>query len=136
MKRGSGDGRRGGGGGSGASVLKALDAFPKIADDFAARTASGGVVTLASLAVMALLFVGELGAWEGRVRGTGKHARARAAGIRSTRLPPILADTSPLSLLPPPPPAGFYLKAHPMTELSVDTARDDKMTINVSVGAS
>jgi hypothetical protein len=93
MKRGSGDGRRGGGGGSGASVLKALDAFPKIADDFAARTASGGVVTLASLAVMALLFVGELGAWEGHVRGTGKRARARAAGIRSTRLPPIRSLT-------------------------------------------
>jgi hypothetical protein len=67
MKRGSGDGRRGGGGGSGsgAAVLRALDAFPKVADDFASRTASGGVVTLASLAVMALLFLGELGACAG-----------------------------------------------------------------------
>jgi hypothetical protein len=75
MKRGSGDGRRGAGG-SGASVLKALDAFPKIADDFAARTASGGVVTLASLAVMALLFIGELGEVfeQGGVRALDVHS--------------------------------------------------------------
>ena len=62
MKRGSGDGRSRGAGPSGTSLLRALDAFPKIADDFASRTASGGVVTLASLAVMALLFLGELSA--------------------------------------------------------------------------
>ena len=67
-----------------------------------------------------------------------RQARARTGRGHSidTPAPNSLADTSPLSLLPPPPPAGFYLKAHPMTELSVDTARDDKMTINVSVGAS
>jgi hypothetical protein len=58
MKRGSGDGMRRGG--QTSSVLRALDAFPKVADDFASRTASGGIVTLASLAVMALLFLGEL----------------------------------------------------------------------------
>jgi len=75
MKRGSGDGRRGGGSGvGGASVLRALDAFPKIADDFAARTASGGVVTLASLAVMALLFIGELSELRGMKGGRGPFA--------------------------------------------------------------
>ena len=38
-----------------------------------------------------------------------------------------LGRTLSLSLLP-----AFYLRSHPITELSVDTARDDKMTINVS----
>ena len=71
-------GRRGGGG-----ALRALDAFPKIADDFAARTASGGAVTLGALGVMGLLFVGELGAGTGWWRDGRWGRRAGAGGARA-----------------------------------------------------
>lgn len=42
--------------------LRVLDAFPKIQDDFYSKTLSGGVITIACSAVMACLFVSELGA--------------------------------------------------------------------------
>ena len=74
-------GRRGGGG-----ALRALDAFPKIADDFAARTASGGAVTLGALCVMGLLFVGELGAGTGWWRDGrwGRRAAQPKEGVAGT----------------------------------------------------
>lgn len=42
------------------SKLKALDAFPKINEDFFSRTASGGVITIVSSVVMVLLFLSEV----------------------------------------------------------------------------
>eukprot|EP00850_Spirogloea_muscicola_P018358 SM000167S02971 [mRNA] locus=s167:276772:280105:+ [translate_table: standard] len=40
--------------------LKALDAYPKVNEDFYSRTLSGGIITLASSAAMAALFLNEL----------------------------------------------------------------------------
>eukprot|EP00850_Spirogloea_muscicola_P009287 SM000052S17679 [mRNA] locus=s52:18386:21667:- [translate_table: standard] len=40
--------------------LKALDAYPKVNEDFHSRTLSGGIITLASSAAMAALFLNEL----------------------------------------------------------------------------
>eukprot|EP00897_Mesotaenium_endlicherianum_P006719 jgi/Mesen1/6075/ME000031S05341 len=40
--------------------LKALDAYPKINEDFYSRTLSGGIITLISSIVMLLLFISEL----------------------------------------------------------------------------
>lgn len=40
--------------------LRSLDFFPKVAEDFAARSATGGVVTLVAVVLMALLFLSEL----------------------------------------------------------------------------
>ncbi|KAK3423654.1 endoplasmic reticulum-Golgi intermediate compartment protein 3 [Eucalyptus grandis] len=40
--------------------LRNLDAYPKINEDFYSRTLSGGVITLVSSVVMALLFISEL----------------------------------------------------------------------------
>ena len=39
--------------------LKALDAYPKINEDFFTKTMSGGVITIASTVVMILLFLSE-----------------------------------------------------------------------------
>lgn len=39
--------------------LRNLDAYPKINEDFYSRTLSGGVVTLVSSVVIALLFLSE-----------------------------------------------------------------------------
>jgi endoplasmic reticulum-Golgi intermediate compartment protein 3 len=41
--------------------LKALDAFPKIQDDFYSKTISGGVITIVCSVVMGCLFLSELG---------------------------------------------------------------------------
>ena len=43
------------------SGLKALDAFPKVNEDFYARSVSGGVITLGASLIMAALFFNELG---------------------------------------------------------------------------
>lgn len=40
--------------------FKALDAFPKIQDDFYSKTMSGGVITVVCSVVMACLFLSEL----------------------------------------------------------------------------
>ena len=40
--------------------LRSLDFFPKVAEDFAARSATGGVVTLVAAVLMVLLFMSEL----------------------------------------------------------------------------
>lgn len=40
--------------------LKALDAYPKINEDFYSRTLSGGIITLVSSIFMAILFFTEL----------------------------------------------------------------------------
>lgn len=39
--------------------LKALDAYPKINEDFFTKTMSGGVITIVSSVVMVLLFLSE-----------------------------------------------------------------------------
>jgi hypothetical protein len=46
--------------------LKALDAFPKIQDDFYSKTLSGGVITILSSLFMASLFLSELGTFLSR----------------------------------------------------------------------
>lgn len=43
------------------SSLKAFDAFPKVNEDFYARSVSGGVITLGASLIMAALFLSELG---------------------------------------------------------------------------
>ena len=42
--------------------LKALDAFPKVQDDFHSKTLSGGVITIVCCTIMGCLFLSELGA--------------------------------------------------------------------------
>lgn len=42
------------------SKIKALDAYPKINEDFFTKTMSGGVITIAASLVMVLLFFSEL----------------------------------------------------------------------------
>jgi hypothetical protein len=41
------------------SALSALDAFPKVNEDFYHKTASGGVITVVAYAFMLLLFLTE-----------------------------------------------------------------------------
>jgi endoplasmic reticulum-Golgi intermediate compartment protein 3 len=46
--------------------LKALDAFPKIQDDFYSKTLSGGIITIICSVFMAGLFLSELAAFLSR----------------------------------------------------------------------
>lgn len=48
------------GGGGLMSKLKALDAYPKVNEDFFTKTFSGGIITIAASIVMVLLFLSEL----------------------------------------------------------------------------
>lgn len=43
--------------------LKLLDAYPKVNEDFYSRTLSGGIITLISSFIMAILFLTELREW-------------------------------------------------------------------------
>jgi hypothetical protein len=54
------------------SRLKALDAYPKINEDFFTRTLSGGIITIVSSVIMLLLFISEL-----RKCGMSAHAHQR-----------------------------------------------------------
>jgi hypothetical protein len=60
-------------GGGFLSGLSALDAFPKVNEDFFKKTMSGGVITLVASCLMALLFFSELSEYArsacGRLRG-------------------------------------------------------------------
>lgn len=47
-------------GGGFLGKLKALDAYPKINEDFFTKTMSGGIITIVSSVVMVLLFLSEL----------------------------------------------------------------------------
>lgn len=47
-------------GGGFLSKLKALDAYPKINEDFFTKTMSGGIITIVASVVMVLLFLSEL----------------------------------------------------------------------------
>jgi hypothetical protein len=40
--------------------LKSLDAYPKVNEDFFTKTMSGGIITIVSSLVMAILFISEL----------------------------------------------------------------------------
>ena len=85
--------KRGGGSSSSkpwAQKLKALDAYPKINEDFFTRTLSGGIITLVSSVIMLLLFISELREWPGHA--SRPQARNRPAA------PPHPA---------PPPPQGY-----------------------------
>jgi hypothetical protein len=71
--------KRGGGSSSSkpwAQKLKALDAYPKVNEDFFTRTLSGGIITLVSSVIMLLLFISELREWHAR---TSTATRRRAA---------------------------------------------------------
>lgn len=52
--------QKGGGQGSVWSTLSALDAFPKVNEDFFKKTMSGGVITVITCLLMGILFLGEL----------------------------------------------------------------------------
>jgi len=52
-------------------LLKRLDSYPKVNEDFATKTRSGGVITIVALTVMAVLFwteMGEEGAIDAKTR--------------------------------------------------------------------
>jgi hypothetical protein len=109
--------KRGGGSSSGkpwTQKLKALDAYPKINEDFFTRTLSGGIITLVSSIIMALLFFSELRECPRMPRGP---PRPHAAG---TSPPRATACT------------GLYLGVNTAHELSVDTSRGETISINVS----
>lgn len=56
----SGGASSSGGGGGFLTKLKALDAYPKINEDFFTKTMSGGIITIVASVVMVLLFLSEL----------------------------------------------------------------------------
>jgi hypothetical protein len=64
------------------SRLKALDAYPKINEDFFTRTLSGGIITIVSSVIMLLLFISEL-----RKCGMSAQAHASAAVLRPYQPP-------------------------------------------------
>lgn len=49
--------------GSFTSKLKKLDVYKKVHDDYSIKTGSGGLISLASIVVMAILFISELNAY-------------------------------------------------------------------------
>ena len=66
-----------GGGGDFVSRLRALDAFPKVNEDFFQKTMSGGIITVIAYAFMLLLFLTETREWWGCCRA----AAAQALGV-------------------------------------------------------
>lgn len=61
--------------------LKALDAYPKINEDFYSRTLSGGIITIVASVIMALLFLNELR--ESRAGGLGRARRGPTGFLKS-----------------------------------------------------
>lgn len=120
--------------------LKALDAFPKINEDFFSRTASGGIITLASSFIMLLLFTSELSAccrlmhccWL-LLLSSCALGDALVLGWAACRGTSLLRGTS---LITSPHTrtlcAGDYYRVQEVDELSVDTSRGEQMQINVS----
>lgn len=84
----SGGASSSGGGGGFLTKLKALDAYPKINEDFFTKTMSGGIITIVASVVMVLLFLSEL---------------------------------------------RLYLTTNSVHELTVDTSRGEKISINFDV---
>ena len=89
------------------SSLKAFDAFPKVNEDFYARSVSGGVITLGASLIMAALFFNELG------------------GIL------WLQPQQSVSATDVPAQAGIYVTTQTVNELSVDLSRGDSLAIHV-----
>ena len=56
-----------------AELLRRVDSYPKVNEDFATKTRSGGVITLVALLVMAVLVWTELSAWMPRRRKRVEH---------------------------------------------------------------
>lgn len=135
-----GSAQKGPGGVLGA--LRALDAFPKVNEDFFQKTMSGGIITMVAYAFMLLLFLSETREWRRRQRaGAGRRRAARRALLRGTAVaaacvsaPAALLTAAPRAA-PPHPITGLYLAVHRSHELVVDSSRGETISIDVSKGA-
>ena len=123
-------------------ALRALDAFPKVNEDFFQKTMSGGIITMIAYSFMVLLFVSET-----RERRERLGARRATASVHARRLQrcmpcvlpsrwhahPACRPFTPCSF----PDAcnhlsGLYLAVHRSHELVVDSSRGETISINVS----
>ena len=97
--------------------LRRLDAFGKVNEDFFTRTMAGGVITVVSSLIMAILFFSEL---------RKCHIQTWAPQwficcfVLSSLLTRRVAS------------AGLFLTVRTESHLSVDTSRGEKLQINVS----
>lgn len=110
--------------------LRKLDAFGKVNEDFYTRTLSGGVITLVSSIIMAILFFTEL-------------RELLLDAVHTCTREPVPVQTSPtqdfsctsesliertVGLLLC---TGLFLTVRTDSHLSVDTSRGEKLQINV-----
>lgn len=105
-------------GGGFLNKLKALDAYPKINEDFFTKTFSGGIITIVASVVMGLLFLSEL----------SKCCISLMMALASCNLALLQALKWLMQCLP----AGLFLSGKTVHELSVDVARGERISINVS----
>lgn len=103
--------------------LSALDAFPKVNEDFFKKTMSGGVITILASLLMTLLFISELSECGSCVCVC---SGASAAALIDRQL---TTTTWPISA------AGLYLTTQTTHELIVDTSRGAHIDINVCQGS-
>ncbi len=116
----SGGASSGGGGGGGfLTKLKALDAYPKINEDFFTKTMSGGIITIVASVVMVLLFLSELR----ELRGHDHEGPGEQPSGSTPEATGHICCT------------GLYLTTNSVHELTVDTSRGEKISINVSGSA-
>jgi hypothetical protein len=95
--------------------LKALDAFPKVNEDFFQRTMSGGIITIVSSIFMFILFMSEVRKW------------------LMTSLPPAVALREKPTFCCPY--TGLFLTTQTSHELTVDTSRGETITIHVCLSS-
>jgi hypothetical protein len=79
-------GQQGGAGGDFLSKLRALDAFPKVNEDFFQKTMSGGIITMIAYAFMLLLFLTETREWPGFGGASGGWVGGSAARAACAQL--------------------------------------------------
>jgi endoplasmic reticulum-Golgi intermediate compartment protein 3 len=97
--------------------LRRLDAFGKVNEDFFTRTMAGGVITVVSSLIMAILFFSELRKRYNWTLAASVYMLLCAAGSPLTRCAAS---------------AGLFLTVRTESHLSVDTSRGEKLQINVS----
>lgn len=68
-------------------ALRALDAFPKVNEDFFQKTMSGGIITVIAYAFMLLLFLTETSEYQGQQgHGVSRHCMHVLAWLRGMHL--------------------------------------------------
>ena len=102
-------------GGGPLKLLKMLDAYPKVNEDFFTKTMAGGVITMISSVVMVLLFISELSECPFAARLC---LQLFSFGVEER-------SGCTLSMI------GLYLRVNTLHELSVDTSRGETIKIHV-----